>query len=104
MSSANKPRERVGKDLRSLTKDTRKLLESSARSIGGEVQAVGERLIDRLGSAGRSVRQGGRATRDAVKVGYDATSELVHQYPYPAIGIVFAIGLLIGLFFLRRRS
>ncbi len=103
MSNGNNPRGKVEKDIRALTRDTRDLLRSTVRRVG-EIEMFGEKFADRFGSLQRSVRQGSRKTRDALKEGTDATAELVHEYPYQAIGVVFGIGLLIGLFLLRRRG
>ncbi len=102
MSNGNNPRQRVKKDLHDLGRDTRDLLRSTVRGLGGEVQEIGGRLSGGLGALRHSASQGSRLARDRMKEGLDATAGLVHEYPYHSIAAVFGVGLLLGLFFRRR--
>ena len=102
MSNGNSPRARVRKDLNALGRDTRDLLRSTVHDLGGEVQELGGKLSGGLGVLQRSARQGGRLARDRLKDGFEATSGLVHEYPYHSVAVVFGVGLLLGLIFRRR--
>jgi ElaB/YqjD/DUF883 family membrane-anchored ribosome-binding protein len=95
-------RDRLEKDLQALIRDTKELLKSTAQNVSGEAQEVRKRLEDRLEGIQRGVQQKTQVAEDMMREGLEATDEVIHQYPYQAMGVSFVVGVLLGLMFRRR--
>lgn len=95
-------RDRLEKDLQALIRDTKELLKSTAQNVSGEAQEVRKRLEDRLEGFQKGLQQKTQVAEDMMREGLEATDEVVHQYPYQAMGVSFVVGVLLGLMFRRR--
>ncbi len=95
-------REKIQQDLQSLMKDTRELLRSTAENVGGQTQELRDRLEQRLNTLQHGVSQTAQMAGERFKEGFDATDEVVRQYPWQAMGVSLLAGFLLGMM-LRRR-
>jgi ElaB/YqjD/DUF883 family membrane-anchored ribosome-binding protein len=95
-------RERVLADLRSLARDTEDLLKVTA----GDVSQKGRELRARLArSLQRAKETGARLQEQTVasaKAAAKMADTVVRDHPYQAIGVAFALGVLIGALVKRR--
>ena len=83
-----------------LAEDARALMAATADVAGEKVGEARKRVAAAL-ERGKEIY--GRVREKAVE-GVKATDEAVHEHPYPAIGIAFGVGALLGYLVLRRRS
>ncbi|SPE61541.1 putative Protein ElaB [Verrucomicrobia bacterium] len=90
----------VENDLGTLAEDARALMAATADVAGGKVREARERLSTAL-DGGRRIF--GRAQAKAVEA-VKATDDALHEHPYEAIGIAFAVGALIGFLAARQCS
>jgi ElaB/YqjD/DUF883 family membrane-anchored ribosome-binding protein len=95
-----KNRQAIVNDLGTLAEDARALMTATADVAGEKVGEARQRLAAALESAKKIY---GRA-RDKAVEGAKAADEVVHEHPYPAIGIALGVGALIGYLAVRRCS
>ncbi len=95
-------REKLQKDMQSLMKDTRELLRNTAENVSGQTQELRDRLEQRLNTLQHGVQQTAQMAGERLREGFDATDEVVRQYPWQAMGVSLIAGFLLGLM-LRRR-
>jgi len=96
-------REKLGKDLHGLIRDTKELLKSTAENVTDDTADLRKRLEERLDGIVKNMRMKAKAAEDVLKGSLDATDEVIRGHPYPAIGISLGIGVLLGMLFHRRR-
>ena len=96
----SKSTQAVRDDVNALAEDTRALLDATADVAGEHITAARQRLAAAL-ARGKDIC--GRVREKAVE-GAKATDQAVHEHPYQAIGIAFAVGTLIGYLSARRGS
>lgn len=89
----------VTDDVSTLAEDARALMAATADVAGDKVGEARKRLAAALESA----KDVAARVRDKAVAGAKATDVAVHEHPYPAIGIAFGAGALIG-YLLSRRS
>ncbi len=85
-------------DMGTLAEDARALMAATADVAGEQVSEARKRLAAALES-GKELY--GRVREKAVE-GAKAADEAVHEHPYQAIGIAFAVGTLAGYLIARR--
>ena len=61
------------------------------------------KLRARLEDAAEKAREVSKRLQEQTVAAAKATDKVVHEHPYPAIGIVFAVGVLIGVLVARSR-
>jgi len=96
----NQPTQATSNDLGTLAEDARALMAATADVAGEKVGEARKRLAAAL-ERGKEIY--GRV-RDKAVAGAKATDEAMHEHPYPAIGIAFGVGALIGYLVSRRCS
>ena len=96
-------REKLEKDLQALVRDTKELLKTTAENVTGETAELRRRVEERLEGLQKSAGHKAQAAEDMLKEGLDATDERIREYPYQAMGISLAVGILLGMLFHRRR-
>ena len=87
-------------DLGTLAEDARALIAATADVAGAQVGEARKRLAAALDSSKKILTQ----AKDKVVEGAKATDVAVHEHPYPAIGIAFGVGALVGFLLARRFS
>jgi ElaB/YqjD/DUF883 family membrane-anchored ribosome-binding protein len=96
----NKQTKAESADMSTLAEDARALMAATADVAGEKVSEARKRLAAALES-GKELY--GRV-RDKAVEGAKAADEAVHEHPYQAIGIAFAVGALAGYLIARRGS
>ena len=96
----DKKTQAAGKDMGTLAEDARALVAATADVAGERVSEARKRLAAAL-EHGKEIY--GRVREKAVE-GVKATDEAVHEHPYPAIGIAFGVGALVGYLVARLCS
>lgn len=96
----NQQKRAVENDLGTLAEDVRALMAATADVATEKVSQARQRLATALDS-GRKIF--GRAQEQAVAAA-KATDEVLHEHPYPAIGIAFGVGALLGYLAARQCS
>lgn len=84
---------KIGKDIGTLAEDARALLAATADVAGEKVAEARNRLATALESGKEAY---GRV-RDQTVERAKGVDEIVRENPYPAIGIAFGVGALIGI-------
>jgi ElaB/YqjD/DUF883 family membrane-anchored ribosome-binding protein len=88
----NKQKHAVSDAMGTLAEDARALMTATADMAGDKVGEARQRLAAAL-DGGKKIF--GRVKEKAVE-GAKATDQAVHEHPYPAIGIAFGVGAVIG--------
>ena len=94
----NKQNKAETPDMGTLAEDARALMAATADVAGEKVSEARKRLAAALES-GKELY--GRVREKAVE-GAKAADEAVHEHPYQAIGIAFAVGAIAGYLIARR--
>ena len=82
----------VRDDVNVLAEDARALMAATANVAEEQVVQARQRLATAL-KRGQNVYE---RVRDEAVAELEATNQTVHQYPYPAIGLAFGVGVLLG--------
>jgi ElaB/YqjD/DUF883 family membrane-anchored ribosome-binding protein len=96
----SKQTQAIANDLGTLAEDARALMTATADVAGDKVGEARERLAAALD---RAKEIAGRV-RDKAVEGAKAADQAVHDKPYQAIGIAFAVGAVVAYFVMRRCS
>ena len=96
----NKQTQAIRNDLGTLAEDARALMAATADVAGEKVVEARERLAAALESSKEIYGQVRNKTIEGVKV----ADRIVRDNPYPAIGIAFGIGAVIGCVIANRCS
>ena len=91
--------EKVMGDLRALVRDGEGLLKAGAGELGEKGQELRARLQNTIEKA-RAICQ---RLEEKALAGAKATDKAIREHPYPAVGIAFGAGLLIGVLAARNR-
>lgn len=95
-------RERVLSDLKSLARDTEDLLKVTAGDVsqrGRELRARLARSLERARETGARLQE---QTLASAKAAARKADIVIRDHPYQAIGVAFALGVLIGVLARRR--
>lgn len=95
-----KQTQKIADDMSSLAEDARALIAATADVAGEKVSEARKRLAVALEN-GKQIY--GRV-RDKTIEKARVVDEQVHEHPYPAMGLAFGVGLLIGVLATRRYS
>ena len=96
----SKQTQAIANDLGTLAEDAHALMTATADVAGDKVGEARERLAAALDSA----KQIAGRVRDKAVEGAKAADQAVHDKPYQAIGIAFAVGAVVAYFVMRRCS
>jgi ElaB/YqjD/DUF883 family membrane-anchored ribosome-binding protein len=95
-------RERVLRDLKTLARDTEDLLKATAGDVGEKAKELRGRLTAALARAKEAYAElQGQALLSA-KAAARQTDATIRDHPYQAVGIAFAVGLLVGVLVARK--
>jgi ElaB/YqjD/DUF883 family membrane-anchored ribosome-binding protein len=94
--------EKLGSDLKELSRSAEAVLEATAGQVGEKMSAARERLSSALDSA----RAAYRRLEEKTAAGAKAADKTIREHPYASIGVAagvaFGVGLLIGVLAGRR--
>ncbi len=85
-------------DLKTVAHDAEDLVKATAGDVGEKAREARSRLMDALESA----KESAKTLQEKAVAGAKATDQAIRTHPYPALGIAFAAGLLIGVLAARR--
>jgi ElaB/YqjD/DUF883 family membrane-anchored ribosome-binding protein len=95
-------RERVLADLRKLADDATSLLNATKDDASEKAREVRGRLAATIEKAKATYDAIEARGLEAARVAATTADDTIRSHPYEAIGIAFAVGLLLGVF-LRRK-
>src|SRR5947209_4689918 len=85
-------------DLKVVMRDAEELLHATAGQAGDKFSEVRGRLASALQSAKATCERLQDRTVEAAK----ATDRVIREHPYESLGVVFGLGLLVGVLVSRR--
>jgi ElaB/YqjD/DUF883 family membrane-anchored ribosome-binding protein len=100
MSANGTSAERLVSDLKLVMRDAEDILKTTAGEVGDRTTEVRARLSEKLRAAQEKCRELEAKTIEAAK----ATDKLIHENPYPAMGIAAGVGLLVGFLVAKNKS
>ena len=89
-------------DLKALVRDAQALFDEATGAGGAkaeELRSKGMKMLDHAITRAHDLQDA--AVQKGRKIAHD-TDEYVHEYPWRAIGIAGAVGLLVGMLIARR--
>jgi ElaB/YqjD/DUF883 family membrane-anchored ribosome-binding protein len=98
LGGENVTREKLVSDLKTVAQDAESLLKETAGDLGEKAQEARARLSVALQRAKETCCK----VQEKAIAGAKAADKCVREHPYPAIGIAFGVGVLIGLLIKRR--
>jgi ElaB/YqjD/DUF883 family membrane-anchored ribosome-binding protein len=91
--------ERLVTDLKTVARDAEDLVKATAGDVGEKAREARSRLMTALESAKHSAQ----VVQEKAIAGAKATDQAIRNHPYPALGIAFGVGVLIGVLAARSR-
>jgi ElaB/YqjD/DUF883 family membrane-anchored ribosome-binding protein len=95
---------RTGEKVSKGIKDAVEHGEDLARSTAADLEEAAKEGHAKLSAAIDSTKAACASLQDKVVESAKATDRVVREYPYPSLGVVFGLGLLIGILWNRRDS
>ncbi len=90
--------ERLIKDLKLVARDAEDLMRATASDVSEKAKEARSRLAATLDAAKLSCE----ALQDKAAAGAKAADKVIRDHPYQSLGVVFGVGLLIGVLINRR--
>lgn len=97
----------MNKELQSISSAVDTLAEDARALMAVTADVAGEKVTEarqRLGAALENSKELYARMREKAVEGARAADQTVHEHPYQAIGIAFAVGALLGYLSSHRRS
>ena len=98
MNTLERNADKLVRDIKRVVRDSEDFLRSTAEAAGDKAHEARERLNDAVATARRTCCDLQDKTVESAK----ATDRIVRSHPYESIGVAFGLGLLIGLFMIRK--
>lgn len=98
MNATEVSTEKLVTDLKRVMQDSEELLADSKDVVGEKAHRMRERLAETIEAAKATCRK----LEEKAIAGAKATDKAVHEHPYPAMGVAFGVGLLIGVLVARK--
>jgi len=95
-------RERVVADLKSLVRDSEDLLKATAGDVSEKVKETRSRLTAALERAKESCESMQEQTAATARAAARKADTVIRSHPYESLGVVFGLGLLIGVLVTRK--
>jgi ElaB/YqjD/DUF883 family membrane-anchored ribosome-binding protein len=95
-------RERVMADLKSLVRDSEELLKATAGDVSEKVKETRSRLTAALERAKQTCESLQEQTAVTARAAAQRADTMIRSHPYESLGVVFGLGLLIGVLVTRR--
>ena len=97
-SGTQRGSEKVAKDLKNAANHGEELLQSTAADLEEAAKEGHAKLTEAVEAAKGAYLK----LQDKIVESAKTTDRVVREHPYPSIGVVFGVGLLIGLLCRRR--
>jgi ElaB/YqjD/DUF883 family membrane-anchored ribosome-binding protein len=94
--------EQLVKDVNAVIADTEELLKATAGQTGEQIAAARAKLEERLKATRAQLADWEQGLVERAKAAAEAADNLVHEHPWPAMGVAAAIGFLLGMLTSRR--
>jgi ElaB/YqjD/DUF883 family membrane-anchored ribosome-binding protein len=98
MNATKVSADRLLTDLKRVVSDSEDLLHATADAVGDRAREARGRLSEALDAAKRTCQQ----LQDKTIEGAKAADELIRDHPYQSLGVVFGLGLLLGVVVARK--
>ena len=95
LTAKNASLDKLAEDVSLLVHDAEELVQASGAKLSARSKAELENALERVKTRGERVRRQALA-------GARATDRVIRQYPYQSLGVIFALGFLLGLFLKRK--
>ena len=95
LTAENASLEKLAEDVTLLLQDAEALVEASGNKLSKTAKAEIEHTLDRVKTRGELIKQ-------QALTGARATDRVIRQYPYQSLGVVFGVGLLLGVLLKRN--
>lgn len=94
--------EQLIRDVKAVITDTEELLKATAGQTSEQIAAARAKVQERIKAAREQLADLERGLVDKAKAAAEAADHLVHEHPWPAMGVAAAVGFLLGLLTSRR--
>ncbi|HHW62641.1 MAG TPA: DUF883 domain-containing protein [Rhodocyclaceae bacterium] len=101
-TTAHPSKDKLVGDLKSLISDAEELLKLTADQQGSKLDALRERIGDRMAVAKDRLADAEAAIVDSGKKAVRATDDYVHENPWQSVGVAAGVAFLLGLLVSRR--
>jgi ElaB/YqjD/DUF883 family membrane-anchored ribosome-binding protein len=101
-SSTDVSKEKLAADLKVVIADAEELLRATAGQVGEKAAVARERIQESLRAAKIKLTEAEEVMVDRAKAAARVTDDYVHEYPWSAVGIAAAVGLVLGMLISRR--
>ena len=95
LTAENASLEQLAEDVSLLLDDAEALVQATGANLSAASKAELESALERVKTRGERIKQQALA-------GVRATDRIIRQYPYQSLGIVFGLGVLVGLLLKRK--
>lgn len=95
LTAKNAPLDQLAEDVSLLVQDAEELIHASGAKLSPKSQAELENALERVKTRGERIKQQALASARA-------TDRIIRQYPYQSLGVIFALGFLLGRFLKRK--
>ena len=87
--------DKLAEDVTLLLQDAEALVQASGGKLSAASKAELESALERVKTRGQRIKQQALA-------GVRATDRVIRRYPYQSLGVVFGLGILVGVLLKRR--
>ena len=95
LTAKNAPLDQLAEDVSFLVHDAEELVHASGAKRSAKSQAELENALERVKTRGERIKQ-------QALDGARATDRVIRQYPYQSLGVIFALGFLLGCLLKRK--
>ncbi len=102
MSETVITKEKLVDDVKEVITDAEALIRATAGDLSGKAKEARIKLSEKVGVAKERLQQIEGVVREKAIEGAKETDRLIREHPYESLGIVFGLGLLIGILVNRK--
>ena len=95
LTAKNASLDKLAEEVELLVQDAEELVHASGAQLSAKSKTELEKTLERLKTRGERIKQQALA-------GARATDRVIRQYPYQSLGVVFALGVLLGCLLKRK--
>lgn len=96
--STNTNTDQIVKDLKTVARDAEELAKATAGEVSERARDARARLTAALETAKQTCQRWEEKSIEGAK----ATDKVIHEHPYPSMGVAFALGVLLGVLLTRK--
>jgi len=95
LTAKNASLDKLAEDVSLLVQDAEELVHASGAQLSPKSKTELEKTLERVKTRGERIKQQALA-------GARATDRVIRQYPYQSLGVIFALGVLLGCLLKRK--